>query len=89
MSYSSKKKPKKKPGRVLAPIRGDEVYSLALLRAITGWGDSAIRAARRAGLKPVYLHGRVFYRGCDLVPYFDSAVQDQYGGDQPPARGDR
>ena len=70
---------KKKPERVFAPIRGDEVYSLPLLRAVTGWGDSAVRAARRAGLKPIYLHGRVFYRGCDLVRYFDSAAQDQNG----------
>ena len=68
---------KKKPARAMTPIRADEVYSLQLLRAITGWGDTAIRAARASGLKPVRLHGRVFYRGCDVMNYIHGAADDQ------------
>jgi len=79
----------KKPSRILTPIRSDEIYSLQLLRALTGWGDSAMRAARRAGLRPIYLHGRVLYRGSDVVEYVNRAAQEQHGADQPPPRGDR
>ena len=57
------------------PLRSDETYPLAELKRRTGWGDSAIRAARRAGLKPVRLHGRVFYRGCDVVAYIDKEAE--------------
>jgi predicted DNA-binding transcriptional regulator AlpA len=64
----------KKRECVLAPIRADEIYSLQLLRAMTGWGDSAIRAARKSGLRSIYLHGRVFYHGCDLMDYINAAV---------------
>jgi hypothetical protein len=67
----------KKTGRVLTPIRADEIYSLQLLRAITGWGDSAMRAARASGLKPVRLHNRVFYRGCDVTNYIHDAADGQ------------
>ena len=67
----------KKTGRLLTPIRADEIYSLQLLRAMTGWGDSAMRAARASGLKPVRLHGRVFYRGCDVMNYIHGAADDQ------------
>ena len=68
---------KKKLERVFAPIRGDEVYSLQLLRAITGWGDTAMRSARGSGLRPIYLHGRVFYRGCDVMAYIHGASNGQ------------
>jgi len=67
----------KKTGRLLTPIRADEIYSLQLLRAMTGWGDSAMRAARASGLKPVRLHGRVFYRGCDVMNYIHGAADGQ------------
>ena len=67
----------KKTGRLLTPIRADEIYSLQLLRAMTGWGDSAMRAARASGLKPVRLHGRVFYRGCDVMNYIHDAADGQ------------
>ena len=67
----------KKTGRLLTPIRADEIYSLQLLRAMTGWGDSAMRAASASGLKPVRLHGRVFYRGCDVMNYIHGAADGQ------------
>lgn len=78
-----------KPDRILAPIRSGEIYSLQLLRALTGWGDSAIRAARRAGLRPIYLHGRVLFLGDDVVAYVERAAQEQQSGEQPPPKGDR
>ena len=74
-----KDKKDKNATRVLAPIRTDELYSLQMLRGLTGWGDSAIRAARAGGLKPIYLHCRVFYRGADLVEYIDKAAEAQDG----------
>jgi hypothetical protein len=77
MSHDRRKKSTKKPARVLAPIRSDELYSLQMLRGLTGWGDSAIRAARAGGLKPIYLHRRVFYRGCDVVEYIAKAAEAQ------------
>ena len=72
-----KNKKDKNATRVLAPIRTDELYSLQMLRGLTGWGDSAIRAARAGGLKPIYLHRRVFYRGCDVVEYIAKAAEAQ------------
>jgi hypothetical protein len=69
----------KKAAHLLAPIRPDEIYSRQMLRALTGWGDSAMRAARAGGLKPIYLHCRVFYRGADLVEYIDKAAEAQDG----------
>ena len=60
-----------KTTRILAPIRSDETYPLAVLRGITGWGDAALRAARKKGLKLIYLHKKVFCRGADLVEYIE------------------
>ena len=62
--------------RILSAIRADEIYSLQLLQAITGWGDSAVRSARVSGLRPVYLHGRVFFRGSDVTEYIDMAAEE-------------
>lgn len=76
MNHSSKKR-----GRILAPIREDELYSLQTLRALTGWGDSAMRAARKSGLPPIHVHGRVFYRGADVVEYINKAEQMSNGED--------
>jgi len=76
MNHSSKKH-----GRILAPIREDELYSLQTLRALTGWGDSAMRAARKSGLPPIHVHGRVFYRGADVVEYINKAEQMSDGED--------
>jgi len=67
----------KKTGRVLTPIRADEICSLQLLRAITGWGDTAMRSARASGLRPIYRHGRVFYSGCDVMAYIHGASNGQ------------
>ena len=74
-----KNKKDKNATRVLAPIRSDELYSLQMLRGLTGWGDSAMRAARAGGLKPIYLHHRVFFRGSDVVEYIDKAAEAQDG----------
>jgi len=71
------KKNKVKPSPVLSPIRPDEIYSLHMVRALTGWGDSAMRAARVGGLKPIYLHRRVFFRGSDVVKYIAKAAEAQ------------
>ena len=68
----SKSKPAKKPARILTPIRSDELYPLHVVRSLTGWGDSALRVARRKGLRLLYLHKRVFCRGADLLRYIET-----------------
>lgn len=60
-----------------ACIRPEELYPLPSAKSITGWGDSALRSARRGGLKLLYLHGRVFVRGAELIRYIEEAACDQ------------
>ncbi len=76
-----KKKKKEQLVRVLAPIKADETYTLQMLRALTGWGDSAMRAARAGGLKPIHLHRRVFFLGSDVVEYIAKAAEAKDAAD--------
>jgi hypothetical protein len=55
----------------LAPIRPDELYPGELFEQMTGLGRSAIREARRKGLKVLYVHARLFIRGSDWIAYCD------------------
>jgi hypothetical protein len=50
-------------------IQRDGLYSLAEFTKRTGLKDWALRAARRAGLRVLYLHGRGFVRGADWFEY--------------------
>jgi len=47
------------------------VYPLADFKRRTGFDDTAMRSARRAGLKVIYANNRVFVRGSDFVQYLD------------------
>lgn len=49
----------------------DKLYAMSAAKALTGWGDSAVRSARRAGLRILYLHSRTFVRGVDLIQYIE------------------
>jgi hypothetical protein len=39
----------------------------------SGLGDSAMRAARKAGLRVIYLHKRPFVLGTDFIKYLTEA----------------
>ena len=65
-----------------APIEPTTLYPLAVLKAALGWGDTAIRAARRGGLRLKYAHGRVFAHGRDVIEYITTN-----GSDTPPSAG--
>jgi len=56
----------------LAAIRHDEQYPLELFEKMAGLGRSAVREARRRGLKVTYLHGRGYVRGSGWMAYCDS-----------------
>ena len=52
-------------------IEPNTCYPLADFQRRTGFGDSAMRAARRAGLKVLYLHKRPFVMGHDFISYLE------------------
>jgi hypothetical protein len=50
-------------------IQQNGLYSLPEFKKRTGLKEWAIRSARRAGLRVLYLHGRAFIRGADWMEY--------------------
>ncbi len=50
-------------------VRPDEMYTLHELKRRLGMSDSALRAARRKGLRVFYVHKRGFIFGKDLIDY--------------------
>jgi hypothetical protein len=50
-------------------IRGDVLYRLDAAAARLGWGDHALRAARRRGLKIHRSGKRNYVLGSDLLAY--------------------
>jgi hypothetical protein len=60
-----------------APIEPDVAYPLGNFQQRTGYGDSAMRAARRAGLRVIYLHKRCFVLGSDFIEYLKSNGADK------------
>jgi len=62
---------------LLAPILPTSVYPLAVFKMVSGWGDKAMREARRTGLRVVHAHGRGFVRGCDFIRYIDQLAEAQ------------
>lgn len=57
-------------------IRACGRYSIKEVKRVMGWGDWAWREARGAGLRVLYLRGRAFVRGDDLIAYFDQTATD-------------
>lgn len=53
-------------------VHPSELYTLEAIKVRLGIGDSILRAARRAGLRVHYLHGRGFVYGEDLIGYIRS-----------------
>jgi hypothetical protein len=56
-------------------IRGDAAYSLDTFMKIVGFGRHAMRAARRAGLRVVYVQHRGFVLGRDFLAYLTAAAE--------------
>ena len=57
------------PARERVGIQSDTLYTLRSFRDITGWGDHAMRTARRSGLKVRYRGNRGFVLGADFIKY--------------------
>lgn len=51
-----------------------KVYPLATFKRIVGYGDWAMRQARRDGLRVIYRGNRAFVRGAD----FDAFLQQSH-----------
>jgi hypothetical protein len=69
-------------------IHPDVAYPLPAFKVATGLGDKALRQARRAGLRILYLHGRGFVRGSDFLSYLDRIAEGEathVAGPKPPA----
>ena len=50
-------------------ISTDHIYSLESFTELTGFGDAAMRAARKNGLRVLRAHGRAFVYGRDFLDY--------------------
>ena len=55
------------------PIDPATCYPLADFQRRTGFGDAAMRAARKAGLRVIYVHKRPFILGADFILYLQEA----------------
>lgn len=60
------------PARSQQTVREDEIVPLAELDARLGLGPSAIRTARRQGLKVRRIGRRKFVLGRDLIAFLES-----------------
>jgi hypothetical protein len=53
-------------------IEADTLYELSVLRERCGWGEVAIRRARKAGLRVIHRAGRYWVRGSDFIEYIEN-----------------
>ncbi len=60
-----------------AAIRPDFLYPIESAKQILGWKATAMRSARRAGLRVRYVSGRGYVRGQDIIDYIESHGKDQ------------
>lgn len=58
-------------------IRADEVYTIDEFKRRLRIRDATLRAARRAGLRVKYVHGRAFVFGQDWFAYVANATKCQ------------
>ena len=54
------------------PIQKDTVYPKASFMGRIGWGEFAMRSARRSGLKVIRAGKSVFIRGEDFIDWLES-----------------
>ena len=57
-------------------IEPQMLYTLDEVKARTGFGDAAMRTARRAGLRVVYCNKRGFVKGADMIDYIEANGRD-------------
>lgn len=53
-------------------VNPDQLYTIEALKRCVGIKDATLRAARRAGLRVDYKHGRGFILGQDWISYIRS-----------------
>lgn len=58
-------------------IEPGTLYRLEDFRARVGWGQFAMRTARRNGLRVIYTAGRAYVRGDDALAYFDRIAESE------------
>ena len=68
-------KPTEGPGT----ISSGEVYRLDEFRRRTVWEKSALRTARRSGLRVIYFKNRGFVRGSDFLAFLDEVARNENG----------
>lgn len=61
------------PSDSVGVIRADEIYTLSEVKRRLDITDATLRAARRAGFKVIYKHGRGYVFGADLIGYLTAA----------------
>lgn len=67
--------------RVIGVVRPEELYTLDEVKKRIELREAGLRAARRAGLRVIYRHGRGFVWGRDLIDYILA------GSDAPGRKG--
>lgn len=59
----------------LGPIEPQVLYPLRVLQQLLGWGDSATRSARRAGLSIKRFGNLYFVLGSDVIEFLTSKAE--------------
>ena len=69
---TSTRRPRERPGGpgLSGSIRADELLTLRELKARLGWGEHAVRQARRAGLRLIPFGREKFALGSDVLAFF-------------------
>lgn len=58
-------------------ISADEIWTLDAVKAHLGLGATAIRQARRQGLRVKYIGRRGYILGADLITYLRETARDE------------
>ena len=67
----------------LGPIQPGTLYPLPAFKRITGFGNHAMRTARRNGLRVRYLSGRAFVHSDDFYAHLERCDADEIPGSSP------
>lgn len=70
----SETRPRARPG---GSIRGDELLRLAELKRRLGWGEHAVRQARKAGLRLIAFGREKYALGSDVLAFFGRLAEQQ------------
>jgi len=65
---------------LLLEIRPESTYPLPTFMAAFGFTKSSMRAARRRGLRVLYIGKKAFVRGSDAISYIDTFGAEQRPG---------